>query len=217
MSVSRAIQVQCPKEYLGTAYGGWWYNPELINGDSIVYSFGAGEDVSFDIGLTEKHGCRVHCFDPTPKAVNYMRNSELPDRLRFYEFGVADHDGKAVFCAPANPNHASYRMRKKENTPGTGVEAEVRRVSSIMKMLGHDRIDLIKLDIEGCEYEVIEDVVRTDIGIGQILVEFHTRFFNGEEGAEKRAKAIDSLNGKGFRIFHVTSQDEYSFINIRET
>jgi len=146
------IQINCPKEYLGTSYGGWWYNPELVNGESIIYSFGAGEDVSFDVGLIERHGSKVYCFDPTPKAVAYMEKRKFPDSLIFYKVGAADHDGKAVFCAPANPNYASYRMKDKKRTSEKEIEAEVRRVSSIMKMLGHDKIDLLKLDVEGSEY-----------------------------------------------------------------
>jgi len=118
MGTDQYLQVICPKERLGTSYGGWWYNPELIDSKSIVYSFGVGEDISFDVGLIEKHGSKVHCFDPTPKAVAYMKAGKLPDKLMFYEFGCADHDGKAVFTAPANPKYASYRMRNNKKTSG---------------------------------------------------------------------------------------------------
>jgi len=81
-----------------------------------------------------------------------------------------------------------------------------------MKMLGHDKIDLLKLDVEGAEYQVIEDIGKTGVEITQLLVEFHTRFFKGEEGIKKRKRAIELLNRTGLKIFHVTSRDEYSFI-----
>jgi len=44
---------------LGTTYGGWVLPKEvLLNENSIVYSGGVGEDISFDIKL--QHGyCRI--------------------------------------------------------------------------------------------------------------------------------------------------------------
>ena len=35
-----------------------------------------------------------------------------------------------------------------------------------MGELGHDRIDLLKMDIEGAEYEVIRDVVESGVDVG---------------------------------------------------
>ena len=42
-------------ESLGTNYGGW-YIPEniLLNNNSIIYSAGVGEDISFDLLLSNK-------------------------------------------------------------------------------------------------------------------------------------------------------------------
>ena len=42
-----------------------------------------------------------------------------------------------------------------------------------MSELGHDRIDLLKLDIEGAEYEVLDHVLSRNIPVGAICVEFH--------------------------------------------
>ncbi|HEX7718479.1 MAG TPA: hypothetical protein VF389_01635, partial [Woeseiaceae bacterium] len=46
--------------------GGWWFHPDTLHIDSIVYSFGIGEDVEFDLFLIERFGLVVHAFDPTP-------------------------------------------------------------------------------------------------------------------------------------------------------
>ena len=43
-------------------------------------------------------------------------------------------------------------------------------------MNGHDSIDLLKIDIEGFEYEVLEDCLEDRIPIKQICVEFHDFF-----------------------------------------
>ena len=54
----------------------------------------------------------------------------------------------------------------------------MRRVATLMRDLGHERLDVLKMDIEGAEYEVVADVLASGIDIGQLLIEFHHRFSN---------------------------------------
>ena len=44
-----------------------------------------------------------------------------------------------------------------------------------MAELDHDRVDVLKMDIEGSEYAVIEQILRDGLSvrIGVILIEFH--------------------------------------------
>lgn len=39
----------------GSENGGWNLPSELITSDWLVYDFGRGEDISFDIALVENH------------------------------------------------------------------------------------------------------------------------------------------------------------------
>ena len=81
----------------------------------------------------------------------------------------------------------------------------------VVKMLKHSKIDVLKMDIEGSEYDVIDDILDYDIEITQIVIEFHERFFSN--GKEKSIKLIKSMNKKGYKIFAVSkSYQEISFI-----
>jgi hypothetical protein len=96
-------------------------------------------------------------------------------------------------------------------TPGPAIEAPVYRLSTIMKTLGHSRVDLLKMDIEGAEYGVLADLLVSKIRPQQILVEFHHRW--PEVGSDKTCVAIRNLNQAGYRIFNTSpSGEEYSFI-----
>src|SRR5262245_55558008 len=64
-------QFKCPSIRLGSIYGGWWVRPERVRQDSIVYSFGIGRDITYDLGLIERFGVTVHAFDPTPICLNW--------------------------------------------------------------------------------------------------------------------------------------------------
>ena len=69
-----------------------------------------------------------------------------------------------------------------------------------MEMNGHDSIDLLKIDIEGFEYEVLESCLAERIPIKQICVEFHD-FFPEIPKAKTRAM-IRALESHGFDLIH---------------
>ena len=67
------------------------------------------------------------------------------------------------------------------------------------------------MDIEGAEYEVIEDIINSSVPINQVLIEFHHRFESIGTGMTRQA--ISRLNEVGYRIFNVSaSGEEISFI-----
>jgi glycosyltransferase involved in cell wall biosynthesis len=45
------------KQWYGNNYGGFFICPEFLNSNSIVYSFGIGEDISFDQAVIYSHNC----------------------------------------------------------------------------------------------------------------------------------------------------------------
>ena len=85
------------------------------------------------------------------------------------------------------------------------IEVQVHRLQTIMSLLEHGKVDLIKMGIEGAEYGVIEDMVRgfpVAGGAKQLLVEFHHRFPG--KGIVDTNVCIESLERSGFRSFHIS-------------
>jgi hypothetical protein len=78
--VVASVRVECPQVHHGS-YGGWVVNPELIRADSVVYSFGLGEDVSFDLALIETYGVEVHGFEPDPRSLEWLAAQTFPASL----------------------------------------------------------------------------------------------------------------------------------------
>jgi ribosomal protein L4 len=67
------------------------------------------------------------------------------------------------------------------------------------------------MDIEGAEYAAIRDILKSNLNIQQILIEFHHRF--REIGINETKQAIELLRKHGYQIFSIsTSREEYSFI-----
>ncbi|MCL5102493.1 MAG: FkbM family methyltransferase [Armatimonadetes bacterium] len=185
-----------------------------ISDESIVYSFGVGENVEFDLELIERRGCRVHAFDPTPRAVDFLKSINPPDRFIMHNVGLAGYDGRAAFHPPSNPDHVSHSLMSHVGVKTeVSLEFEVRRLATIMFDLGHASVDLLKMDIEGAEYAAIEDIVASSVPVKQIVLEFHHRF--GSVGPRPTKDAVKKLIKAGYRIFWVSdSGEEYSFIHL---
>ena len=162
---ARAIQPrpELTLEKLGTAYGGWVVPTTLIDGDWIVYDGGVGEDASFAVAMIERYGTSVFAFDPTPRAIAFVE-AQLgsQQRFRFLPVGLWSSDTTLRFWAPRDPTHVSHSILNLQQTD-EAFEAPCRTVASLMSELGHARIDVLKLDIEGAEHEVIRSVLEAGI------------------------------------------------------
>lgn len=209
--VKLAARVDCERLALGTEYGGYAVCPVGIDERSVVYSFGVGCDVSFDQELIALRHVTIHAFDPTPKSIDWVATQTLPTEFQFHPWGIADFDGTASFHAPKNPEHVSHTLLEGGNV-GTGtIEVPVFRLRTIMDKLGHDHIDILKMDIEGAEYGVLGDILGSGIPISQILLEFHHH--RSGVPVSKTQAAVEALERAGFRSFHQSASGyEYSFL-----
>jgi FkbM family methyltransferase len=193
---------------LGSGDGRWVISPDRLGPDSIVYSFGIGTDITFDLGLIRRFGCNVHAFDPTPLAIQWLKSQHLPDSVLVHHWGLAAYDGSAVFALPEK-HSVSFLMGT--DVPSKSVaECQVRRLPTIRELLGHEHIDLLKIDIEGAEYDALDDIVAESARINQLVVEFHHRWSGSPSRTEQ---AISRIEECGLRLFHVSARGlEYSFV-----
>jgi hypothetical protein len=72
------VRTRFDVEVLGSVYGRYAVCLELLSPASVIYAFGVGEDVSFDLALARRTGARVLAFDPTPRAIEFMHGPGDP-------------------------------------------------------------------------------------------------------------------------------------------
>ena len=143
-------------EKLGTVYGGWYIPSDIIRPDWICYSGGAGEDISFDMALHERFQCDVWIFDPTPRAIQYVRQKLLgKSGIQYKPVGLWSSRTTLKFYQPRDPAHVSHSTVNLQKTDKY-FESECLSLSDLMVTLRHERLDLLKIDIEGAEYAVID-------------------------------------------------------------
>jgi len=193
-------------EVLGSDYGGWPIAVGGIGPDTSIFSFGAGEDISFDLAAIERFGCNVLVFDPTPKSVAWMNRQVLPEQLTFYPMGIDRADGEVRLYSPPNPDHVSFSVNP---TPSArrqfSITANVMRLESIVAQFAAGPPDIVKLDIEGFEYRVIADILSGPIRPSQLLIEFHHKMYGFD--ISDTVQAVNRIKTAGYRIFQCLPAD----------
>jgi FkbM family methyltransferase len=78
-------------------------------------------------------------------------------------------------------------------------------VIDLFSVLDGRRIDILKMDIEGGEYEIMADPRFKDLNIGAVVMEWHTR----GGGDADRIWCEDRLREAGFRISPIFTEPNY--------
>lgn len=185
--------------HLGSDYGGWTVPVGLLGPQSVCYCAGVGLDVTFDLALIERIGCEVQAFDPTPAAARHVESVAEP-RFHFNPVGIWPRDETVEFFEPdyGDQNFSAVDLHQ----TGKSFGAPCRSVSSLMAEAGHDHLDLLKLDIEGSEYEVIRGLCAEGVSISVMCVEFHK-----DPGIAHMKEAARTLREAGFAPAHQEGYD----------
>lgn len=180
----------------------------------IVYSFGIGEDLSFSERLMLNIKPQIYAYDPTPRAIEYVKQHSLfqNELFHFFPFGLSDKDETSSFFLPSNDSHdCSGSAIHCNHLKGERIDVEMKCLNTIIRENRHTHIDLLKLDIEGSEFEVINSLKECTVPINQICLEIHDRFF--ENGLNKLRNCLATLREMNYLLISISySEQELTFI-----
>ncbi len=147
--------------------GKWVSDPQSLKSGALVYSFGAGTEISFDTESAGLYGCEVHCFDPTPSV-----------KRAFAEYCPGQQVGKGRFWYhDVGLGPVSLDPEKADDLVIEDRKCQVKRLSELAAELGHTHIDILKIDIEGGEMAALPEILSSGtlrrLAVKQLLVEFH--------------------------------------------
>lgn len=196
----------------------WTYIASKLDSDSIVYSLGVGDSVDFDLDLIERFGATVYAFDPTPFSTDWVAEQILPTRFVFKPWAASGSDGKLRLYRRVNRQGKSAEvMWTADEEAGDAedfIDVPAYTIASIMDLLQHQRVDLLKMDVEGAEYDILKGLKLAKHLPQQLLVEFHHRFPG--IGKARTAESIELLKGLGYRIFAISETGrEVGFVQVQ--
>lgn len=178
----------------------WTICPDGLGTASHVLCAGAGNDISFEKALIASYGCRVVLVDPSPTGVTTVKKENIPPQsLRFLPVGLAAIDGLVSFQEPRDPKEGSF-VREGERD-SVAHKFPCKTLSTLITELAWNHIDLLKIDIEGSEYAVIQDILKNGLKVRQICVEFHHDAHFGYKRKDI-VMAILALRKAGYELIH---------------
>lgn len=190
-----------PIELLGNRAEGsaWAVDTSWFNEQSIVVSAGVGKDISFELALADRYRCRIILLDPSETGVETMAltRNQHPN-ITFVSKALAGRDGAIRITPPTDAAEGSWHL---SHDSGVGQSVNATSLSSLLRDFNLPRIDFLKMDIEGSEYEVAAALCRDRQTIGQICVEYHNKVLPGyTRGATVRS--LLALWRAGYRLIH---------------
>ena len=170
-----------------------------INADSIVFDIG-GYEGQWASDIFSKYCCRILVFEPvTEYSKNIQERFRKNDRVQVHPFGLSD-DVYRKLDISVNEDSSSIYQRS-----GMTEQIELKRATTFINESGIGSIDLMKINIEGGEYELLEDLL--DSGLIERIVNIQVQFHDFVDDAENKMAKIQA---RLQRTHHPTYQ--YRFI-----
>lgn len=167
----------------------------------IIYSFGIGNDISFDEEAAALFDVPVFMYDPTPAVAGFMADHAGNDRLVFRGEGIFSREDELKFYTSDEKLNASlYPIHNSDQHE----VVRCRPLSAFVEENGHDRIDLLKMDIEGVADDVLNQILdETTIRPRQIVTEFEIKGIeNPLTYLPKILEVARKLQAAGYLIFN---------------
>lgn len=195
----------------------------MIPDQPIVYDYGLGMDISWPLHMIKTKRAQVWGFDVTTESVKYLQAEEAAGRIPAEFHWVKQLLGKSNepvrLTIPEKDGFASFGAADKvANNRGKYVQFPAQTLTSAMAANGHDVIDILKLDVEGAEFDVIKHWQQSEFAeeamlpACQLLVEHHQRFYP-QDGAQRMRDMKSALRFLGF--VPIVQEQEQLWVNVK--
>jgi FkbM family methyltransferase len=174
-----------------------------------------GAHIGYYSLLAASRGNPVIAVEPMPRAAGLLRKSvglnESALNIRLEQCVVAPSSGEAIMQAVAGNTGAAHRLEHETDEPTFSIEAR-----SLPDILAGVWPEMVKLDIEGDEYRVLESCPEL-LEHAQVVIcevcEHHLRRNSGVGAAELKGL----LEAAGFRLVEIARRPTYSdWLGVKE-
>jgi FkbM family methyltransferase len=169
--------------FVGKYQKKWWadggdiglrYNHDgLLGENSVVFDLGGYHGEFADL-INRKYGSKVYVFEIVPDCLKVMENrfKDKKDKLIICPFGLSDKDETLSFKG-SGPGAKLGQGGNNQH------QAFLKSIKVFLEENKITEVDLIKINIEGAEYQLLEYLFRT--GMIQVFKKIQVQFHDFDE------------------------------------
>ena len=176
------------------------YDSLPIENQGVVLDIGANVGLWTKFILS-KGADKVYCFEPNLKAIDHLKATLRNDKnTQVIEKAVYKEKATLQFYIDDANSLVSSLIPESGKSPSYNVDAIT--LEEAINLTGHSTINLVKIDIEGAEFEIIENL-KPELAerIDSFLIEYHDFYF--DNGDHKVDSLDDKLKELGFTTYRV--------------
>jgi hypothetical protein len=170
----------------------------------VCYCAGVGNEMTFELELAKVTERPMLVFDPSPTGVG----DDGAERMRQPALFPCRHCGRNRHGGVLSARRQRRRLLLGRPRGQREDFVRVLEPGYIMSKNGDSAIDLLKMDIEGFEYDIVDGFLKDHIPVRQLCVEFHPWLRPG-----RTLKTIARLHRAGYRIIHKHRGDHTFLMN----
>lgn len=159
-----------------------------LDQDSIVFDLG-GYEGQWSSDIFSRYRCFIRCFEPLEAfAKNIERRFAQNEKIVVHCFGLSNGNGKAIISHEKDSS-SMFRGKGKE-------EIRLVKATDFMKENHISKIDLMKINIEGGEYDLLEHLIETGFikNIMNLQIQFHNFIPNARERMKHIQKNLEATH-----------------------
>eukprot|EP00271_Cylindrocystis_brebissonii_P021901 TRINITY_DN8156_c0_g1_i1.p1 TRINITY_DN8156_c0_g1~~TRINITY_DN8156_c0_g1_i1.p1 ORF type:complete len:792 (+),score=118.64 TRINITY_DN8156_c0_g1_i1:1682-4057(+) len=168
---------------VGQPDGDWPLLKEHLAPGGVVYSLVVGQHFAWDHAMMKHQFVDIHAFDATPEGLRWVGDALdwLPPEWHHHPWMLGTSDGNmTVYGVDREYRPFQYattpsNTKDDESLPG-GIFVESKTIESTMALLGHDRVDVLRLGGHFSLHESLFDKWIADgktPAVCQVLISFH--------------------------------------------
>jgi len=172
-------------------------NYPSLSDDSIVFDVGSYlGDFSHKINM--KYGCQCYLFEPHQKFEKKSRKLFFGNsKIKIFNYGLSNKDSISTLIDSNDASSFLIEKMPKKNT----LECMLKDFMSVVRDLNIDKIDLLKINIEGGEYDLLSHIIKNKFHtrINSFQIQFHNFI---PEAHKKRDSIIKELSKTHHRTWN---------------
>jgi FkbM family methyltransferase len=184
-----------------------------LNNKSVIVDLGTGREADFSQELIKRYRVTAIGFDPTLKHHQNLDSvvKQTNGAFRYYKYAISNKCGSKRFYESISNVSGSFHDSHLNIRPNCYKEYMVETITihEIFNFLKIDHIDLLKIDIEGEEYCILDSLFNDLNKINQIVIEFHHNSVTAFK-FEHTDAFIKKLETAGFTS-HTIDNENYLF------